>query len=152
MKKKNVFVVGLSLLAIASLAACNTDTGSTATTNTGGDESSTSSTSQVGRRAEMTVEKTEIVAGQNFFDACKPTVIYYDENNEPFDYTTWVNYVRYTVTSEDGKTYTAGAGLALVGAGGNLTLLVVALWLRLCIFREKKRGIGSCQTGGKRVQ
>lgn len=45
-----------------------------------------------------------------------------------------------------------GAGLALVGAGGNLTLLVVALWLRLCIFREKKRGIGSCQTGGKRVQ
>lgn len=111
MKKKNVLVVGLSLLAIASLAACNTDTGSTATTNTGGDESSTSSTSQVGRRAEMTVEKTEIVAGQNFFDACKPTVIYYDENNEPFDYTTWVNYVRYTVTSEDGKTYTAGDAL-----------------------------------------
>ena len=111
MKKKNVFVVGLSLLAIASLAACNTDTGSTATTNTGGDESSTSSTSQVGRRAEMTVEKTEIVAGQNFFDACKPTVIYYDENNEPFDYTTWVNYARYTVTSEDGKTYTAGDAL-----------------------------------------
>lgn len=45
-----------------------------------------------------------------------------------------------------------GAGLGLAGAGGNLTLLLVALWLWMCLFQQKKRGIGSCQTDGKRVQ
>ena len=44
------------------------------------------------------------------------------------------------------------AGLWLARAGGNITLLLVALWLLVNFFSDKKRQFGACHAGWKRVQ
>lgn len=43
-------------------------------------------------------------------------------------------------------------GLLLAGAGGNITLLVVAVWLLVLFISGKKSGIRACQTGWKQVK
>ena len=47
---------------------------------------------------------------------------------------------------------TLAAGLMIVGLGGNLTLLVVALWLLAVFFNGKKKGNRACHMGRKRVK
>ena len=44
------------------------------------------------------------------------------------------------------------AGLWLAGAGGNITLLLTALWLAVNFLSEKKKQFGACHAGWKRVQ
>lgn len=43
-------------------------------------------------------------------------------------------------------------GVLFTGLGGNLTLLLVALWLAAAWLSGKKRGNSTCQMGGKRVK
>ena len=100
MRKKTV--IGASvLLAAMALAACTpTATTSSSDTSSAGTTSESTTSS---KRLEVEIVNKTIPAGSTFFDGCKPTIIYYD-GDEQTDMTNYFNQVRYTINPVVGGT------------------------------------------------
>lgn len=121
MTKKKIALLAVGLVSIGSLVACDDPTNS----NTGSSDTNTdtsSSSSQTGRRVEVSLANETIPAGTSFFDGCDPTVIYYDNENNPTDYTEWANFTTYKIEDANGNTY--GAGDALKAGNHTATITV----------------------------
>lgn len=101
--KKRYYLL-LSGIALVALVSCTNPT----TPNSSGAISSPATSSLV-KTATMTIQNASISAGTNFFDGCKPTVIYYDATGQSTDYTNYQNFVTYSVIADStGTTYGAG--------------------------------------------
>ena len=69
-----------------------------------------SSTSRGDVYIDATIARTKIPAGGNFFDFCKPSVIFHDKDEEPLDVTEFTFQTTYTIKdkSDSSKEYKAG--------------------------------------------
>ena len=117
---KKPALIMASALAVLALASCVTDPDSSSPSVSEGSSSSSAATPT--RYVTFTLERDSIPEGATFFDGCRPTVKYTDRGVTT-DYTYVPNYITFTITDQDGKTY--GAGDALPAGTYNCNAFVI---------------------------